>query len=195
MGLFGKSLFILLVAVSTPLLYRQFANDDTIKFMSNYYSNYKVIDQFLKQSAGHLDRAKDYVPDRRQFEQFANQARAHVEAFVEKSKLKLNEFMPKQGSTNEKSTSKSDAPKPDHAANSNHHRMTNCPAEEGQVRLWSKDELAKFDGNSGDQVYLGFLGLVYDVSANLQHYGPGAEYSAFSGRDATRASGGRGGGR
>lgn len=177
MGLFTKSFLILAIAVSTPLIYRQFATENTIKFMSNYYSNYNVIDRYLRQGASHIDQAKDYLPDSKQLQQV-----------YEKLNKQFNQFLnPAQAPT----SNKKDGPAEKSASQANSDqtvRMTNCPGEQNQVRLWSKDELSKYDGKSGSaDLYLSFLGVVYNVTVNAKHYGPGADYNAFTGRDATRA--------
>ena len=55
-------------------------------------------------------------------------------------------------------------------------------------KLFTPDTLKAFDGNQGTkEVYLAFLGVVYDVSRGSKHYGPGGTYSMFAGRDASRA--------
>lgn len=172
MGLFGKSaVLILLLAVSTPLLYRQFATDKTVSFMSNYYSNYKVIDQFLRQSAGHIDTAKNYLPDSQQVKDVVGNLNKRLTSFIESVK------------TDDKSKVNNEKDK----TSENVHRMSSCPGEDLQIRLWSKEELLKYDGHSDPQILLAFLGLVYNVTLGAQHYGPGAEYNVFAGRDATRA--------
>uniref|UniRef100_A0A6G1S450 Neuferricin n=2 Tax=Aceria tosichella TaxID=561515 RepID=A0A6G1S450_9ACAR len=183
MGFFSKSLLILLIAVSTPLVYRHYANDGTIKFMSQYYSNYKVIDQFLRQSASHLDQAKQYLPDSKQVKAAYEQLNKQFNAYVSSTATQKTDDadVPKAG---EQKTSK---PKVETPAPPTY-RLSSCPGETQQVRLWTKDELIKFDGNSGEpDVLLGFLGSVYNVTLNGQHYGPGAEYNVFAGKDATRA--------
>ena len=183
MGLLTKSILILLIAVSTPLLYRQFATDDTIKFMSSYYSNFKVIDKYLRQSANYLEQGKEYIPDskelqtiyqklNKQFKQFINPAQTGKR---DASKTPIDN----SGGRSEEIKSGSEAKV---------YRQTNCPGDKFQVRLWSKDELKKYDGNSGESdVFVAFLGVVYNVTINAQHYGSGAEYNVFAGRDATRA--------
>lgn len=201
MGLFTKSMVILLIATSTPLLYRQFANDNTIKFMSSYYSNYKVIDHFLRQSAGHLDKAKEYL-NSEELKSTVNKLSNHITTIIDTTKLKLQEasdsFAKKEESDPNKNKNKqeqkiTEKKKPEEKPKENkvNFRYCQCPGEDykGQdVRLYSKDELLKYDDKSGEQnVYIGFLGLVYDVTANKQHYAAGAEYNAFAGKDATRA--------
>lgn len=186
MGFFSKSLLILLVAVSTPLVYRQYANDDTIKFMSQYYSNYKVIDQFLRQSASHLDQAKQYLPNSKQVKEAYEQLNKQFNAYLSSSATRKTEESGDASKTEKhKIEPKEPTPPPTPQAA---YRLSNCPGEAQQVRLWTKDELSKFDGNSGESdVLLGFLGFVYNVTLNGQHYGPGAEYNVFAGKDATRA--------
>lgn len=182
MGFITKSILILLIAVSTPLVYRHFANEDTVKFMSQYYSNYKVIDEVIRQSASHLDQAKQYLTDSKQ-----------VKAAYEKLNKQFNAYISStatQKTENTKSSPKTVEPnaEPTREAPSINYRLSSCPGEPKPVRLWTKDELSKFDGNSGEtDVLLGFLGFVYNVTLNEQHYGPGAEYNVFAGKDATRA--------
>lgn len=185
MGIFTKSLFILLVAVSTPLLYRQYANENTVRFMSQYYSDYKVIDKFLKQSAGQLDHARHYLPDSQQVKTTLTSSYEHLSkqlnAYISSTATKSSE-------TVEPKKSPSSVEKPPAAKKEPNIRLTSCTENTEQVRLWHKDELIKYDGNSGESdVLLGFLGIVYNVTVNGQHYGPGAEYNVFAGKDATRA--------
>ncbi|KAL2765605.1 neuferricin isoform 1 precursor [Daubentonia madagascariensis] len=55
-------------------------------------------------------------------------------------------------------------------------------------RLFVPEELARYRGGPGDPgLYLALLGRVYDVSSGRRHYEPGAHYSSFAGRDASRA--------
>lgn len=180
MGLTTKAIIILLVAISTPLLYRQFSNENTVKFMSSYYSNYKSIDQFLRQSANHLDTAKEYLPDTQQIKVLTGQINEKITSILDSVKTKPSEPAGKA------SKRASGDEKPSIPA-----RKVQCPTEDlsnQQISLWSKQELSKFDGNSGNtEIYLAFLGLVYNVTNNGQHYAGGAEYNIFAGRDATRA--------
>lgn len=181
MGFIKKSIFILLVALSTPLLYRKFATEDTVKFMSSYYSNYKTIDRFLRQSASQLDKAKDYLPDQQKINSLVEDVKSKVETLVNKAKSSSPSATKPDASTTVPTRKATDESKI---------RMTNCPSDNGEsVRLWSKEELIDYDGShdSIEEIYLGFLGIVYNVTINAQHYGPGAEYNAFAGRDATRA--------
>lgn len=143
--------------------------------MQSYYSNSKIIDQFLRDSATYIDRARGHLSDSQQFK-----------GVVEKFNKQFNAFIASTG------TKKDDDKQKDFKGNEDevavNYRMTQCPNEDIQVRLWSKDELVKYDGNSGEtEIYLGFLGLVYNVTIGRHHYGPGAEYNIFAGRDATRA--------
>lgn len=180
MGIFIKSLLILTIAISTPLIYRQFATDKTVNFMSTYYTNYKAIDSFLRQSASHLDQAKVYLPDSMQFKdsigKLSNQFKSIMNSVTEEvSKIRektiLKDVEPSEPALTVK--------------------YVNCPGElvKGKLQLWTKRELSRYDGRdeNNDSIMLSFLGLVYNVTANKQHYSPGAEYNAFAGRDATRA--------
>lgn len=56
-------------------------------------------------------------------------------------------------------------------------------SEEKLERIFSHDELSKFNGESGSQgIYLAILGKVYDVTKGSKHYGPGGSYHAFAGK-------------
>lgn len=183
MGLFTKSLIIVLLAVSTPLLYRQFANDNTVKFMSSYYSNYKSIDQFLRQSANHLEKAKEYVPNVEQIKGSAGKIYDHINSIVVSTTETLNEKVGTKKTVKEGQVEKKESKEVKTSVN-----LVKCPGEERELQLWSKQELAKYDGSSeSSKVYLAFLGIVYDVTVNSQHYAKGADYNVFAGRDATRA--------
>lgn len=177
MGVFTKSIFVLLVAISMPLLYRQFANENTIKFMSSYYSDYKTIDSFLRQSANHLDRASSKVKS--EINNLAIKVQEQIKAYSGDKTINSKE---KAGHNNKKSSSEKKV------VEQPTYRLSSCAGEKEPVRLWTSDELAEFDGSSGpSDIYIGFLGLVYNVSSSAKHYGPGSEYSVFAGRDATRA--------
>ncbi|CAI5529046.1 unnamed protein product [Closterium sp. Naga37s-1] len=55
-------------------------------------------------------------------------------------------------------------------------------------KLWSAEELAKYNGSTkGLPLLLGILGDVFDVTKGRKHYGKGQGYNHFAGRDATRA--------
>lgn len=55
------------------------------------------------------------------------------------------------------------------------------------VRLFTKQELAKYTGEDESNVYLAILGNVYDVTSGRKHYGAGGGYHFFTGKDGTRA--------
>ncbi|KAL5594443.1 hypothetical protein BROUX41_001376 [Berkeleyomyces rouxiae] len=50
----------------------------------------------------------------------------------------------------------------------------------------SLEDLAKADGAEGSKCYVAIKGVVYDVTGN-KAYQPGGPYSAFAGKDASRA--------
>ncbi|XP_017472167.1 PREDICTED: neuferricin homolog [Rhagoletis zephyria] len=52
-------------------------------------------------------------------------------------------------------------------------------------QLFTRDELAKFNGENGTPIYLAIIGTVFDVSKGIKHYGPGCSYNFFAGRDAS----------
>uniref|UniRef100_W8BNQ9 Neuferricin n=1 Tax=Ceratitis capitata TaxID=7213 RepID=W8BNQ9_CERCA len=58
---------------------------------------------------------------------------------------------------------------------------TQTPGE----RLFTRDDLAKFNGENNAPIYLAILGHVFDVTKGRKHYGPGCAYNFFVGRDAS----------
>lgn len=54
-------------------------------------------------------------------------------------------------------------------------------------RDFTRAELDPFDGTNGKPIYLGCKDKVFDMSSKPSFYGPGGAYSAFAGRDASRA--------
>ncbi|KAM6220063.1 neudesin [Rhynchocyon petersi] len=62
------------------------------------------------------------------------------------------------------------------------------PAERGPpVRLFTEEELARFDGEEEDQpIYMAVKGVVFDVTSGKEFYGRGAPYNALTGKDSTR---------
>ena len=57
-----------------------------------------------------------------------------------------------------------------------------------EKRDFTREELKEFDGRDETKpILLGCKGKVYDVSKGEGFYGPGGSYSAFAGRDASRA--------
>ncbi|KAK2586729.1 hypothetical protein KPH14_011764 [Odynerus spinipes] len=53
-------------------------------------------------------------------------------------------------------------------------------------KIFTKDELKKYT-NIENGLYLSILGQIFDVTKGAKHYGPGASYHAFVGRDASLA--------
>nr|XP_019599376.1 PREDICTED: neuferricin isoform X3 [Rhinolophus sinicus] len=67
-------------------------------------------------------------------------------------------------------------------------RLTGWWGPRAGFRLFTPEELARYRGGPGDPgLYLALLGRIYDVSPGRRHYEPGAHYSGFAGRDASRA--------
>ncbi|XP_004626911.1 neudesin [Octodon degus] len=66
--------------------------------------------------------------------------------------------------------------------------QTPRPAERGPpVRLFTEEELARYDGAEEDQpIYLAVKGVVFDVTSGKEFYGRGAPYNALTGKDSTR---------
>ncbi|KAF9275589.1 hypothetical protein BGZ68_010688 [Mortierella alpina] len=57
-------------------------------------------------------------------------------------------------------------------------------------KVFTKEELAKHDGTDATApVYVAIKGIVFDVSAKRETYGPGAGYHVFAGKDASKALG------
>ncbi|XP_011157017.1 neuferricin [Solenopsis invicta] len=56
----------------------------------------------------------------------------------------------------------------------------------GGPRVFSANELKRYT-NLENGLYLSILGQVFDVTKGEKHYGPGASYHAFTGRDASLA--------
>lgn len=54
---------------------------------------------------------------------------------------------------------------------------------------FTREELARFNGEDGRPLYLAIRKRVYDVSGGPSFYGRGRTYHKFVGRDATRAFG------
>lgn len=54
-----------------------------------------------------------------------------------------------------------------------------------KVRLVTREELATKTGKDGQEIWLSIMGEVYDVTLGKDHYGPGASYGNFAGRDAS----------
>lgn len=48
-------------------------------------------------------------------------------------------------------------------------------------RLFTLDELEKYRGQDGNDIYLAILGQVFDVTKGSKHYGPGGTYHFFTG--------------
>ncbi|KAK9873331.1 hypothetical protein WA026_022138 [Henosepilachna vigintioctopunctata] len=54
------------------------------------------------------------------------------------------------------------------------------------LTLFTPSSLSDFDGKTSKLLYLSILGEVFDVTSGNKHYGPGASYNFFIGKDATR---------
>lgn len=197
MGLFKASILTLMVAISIPLIYRHFIDDQTLKTLNSYHPSFKNVDRFLRKSANHIDSAKEYLPSKQEVQDkldyliktagsYANDLKSTVDkAMSSKDNQPEANEKPKihtpTSSTKSPKAAVSTTPKPDLP------RLCQCEDLKGQnVRLWSKQELSKFDA-SQEAIYLGYLGLVFDVTTNQQHYGQDADYNIFTGKDATKA--------
>lgn len=49
-------------------------------------------------------------------------------------------------------------------------------------KLYTENELSKYNGVDSDLLYLSLLGKIYDVTKGSKHYGPGSNYNIFIGR-------------
>lgn len=56
-----------------------------------------------------------------------------------------------------------------------------------QDHVFTKEELAQYDGVHNEKIYVAIKGTVFDVSRNTESYGPQAGYHVFVGKDASRA--------
>ena len=54
-------------------------------------------------------------------------------------------------------------------------------------RLFTPEELKKFDGKDDMPILIALKGIVYDVSSAFSYYGPSGSYACFAGRYASRA--------
>lgn len=53
-------------------------------------------------------------------------------------------------------------------------------------KIFTKDELAKFNGQNGEKAYVAVNGIVYDVTNN-SHWQGGKHHGNLAGRDLTEA--------
>lgn len=53
--------------------------------------------------------------------------------------------------------------------------------------MLTKSDLKLYNGVDRPLLYLSILGKVFDVTKGVQHYGPGAPYNSFIGKDASRS--------
>lgn len=93
MGLFTKSFIILALAIATPLVYRQFVDDNSVKYLSSHITNYKVVDQFLRQSANKLDGAAKQYLSKDTATQIHNAIDTHVRPHIEPIVKSIPEYI------------------------------------------------------------------------------------------------------
>ena len=55
------------------------------------------------------------------------------------------------------------------------------PGSQSKERLFTLDELEKYRGIAGSDIYLAILGQVFDVTKGRKHYGPDGTYHFFTG--------------
>ncbi|KAK9454478.1 cytochrome b5-like heme/steroid binding domain-containing protein [Dipodascopsis uninucleata] len=58
-----------------------------------------------------------------------------------------------------------------------------------QDRVFTPEELRKYDGVESDKIYVAVKGVVFDVSHKRDVYGPQKSYSVFAGKDGSRGLG------
>lgn len=208
---FKGTILILLIALSIPIAYRRFVDDTMTKKIVSYDQRLKDVDLAIRNVANKMEALKDSaienLPTREKVQeevssklelaqQYGQQAFKVSKIWFEQNVVKkLKELQePATQKTDEQTnkatkvktptTSTTTAPSKTGAP-----KQRTCKCKEGDkdIRLWSTKELVKFDGKTSDKVYLAFLGKVYDVSMNKQHYGRGGDYNVFAGRDASRA--------
>lgn len=56
------------------------------------------------------------------------------------------------------------------------------------IRVLTREELAKFDGIQNKELYLAILGKIYDVTKGARHYKSGESYNYFVGESKRAAS-------
>jgi len=62
------------------------------------------------------------------------------------------------------------------------------PEHKAAKKVFTRDEIAEFDGSDPSKpLYLVIKKRVYDVTSGRKHYGKGASYNVFVGKDNTRA--------
>lgn len=52
----------------------------------------------------------------------------------------------------------------------------------GKPDMFTISSLSEFNGKNSPKLYLSIMGLVFDVSKGVKHYGPGSSYHFFVGR-------------
>ncbi|CCE83398.1 Piso0_003973 [Millerozyma farinosa CBS 7064] len=55
--------------------------------------------------------------------------------------------------------------------------------------IYTRSQLAQFNGTDRPQTYVAIRGYIYDVSSNAKNYGPGKSYHRLVGKDVTRLFG------
>lgn len=58
-----------------------------------------------------------------------------------------------------------------------------------QLPIFSRDQLAMYNGLDQRPIYIAIKGYVYDVTSNAKSYGPGKSYNKLVGKDSTRLLG------
>lgn len=55
------------------------------------------------------------------------------------------------------------------------------------VHTFTLKQLAEYNGQNNQPIYVSLCGMIYDVSTKPQHYGPQGAYSSLAGKDISRA--------
>lgn len=76
-----------------------------------------------------------------------------------------------------------------HAGKATNSKVEDASSKDGSpelaepTRIFTKEELAKYKGENGGDIYLALMGRVFDVTRGRDYYGPGGGYAFFSGKE------------
>lgn len=66
---------------------------------------------------------------------------------------------------------------------------SNRSVDIGKLPIFTRPELAAYNGIHKSQIYIAVKGFVYDVTGNDKNYGPGKSYHKLVGKDCSRLLG------
>lgn len=186
MALSTKSLIFVLLAVSIPLLYRQFAGYNTVKFVSPYYTDYKIVDHFLRNIAKQMDKVGGYIVENLKNGGEQNNKRSA-------GKQQLNQLVDIIDTINNNSSFEGNIDDEDgdylrkvkeEEEKVSKIKVIKCPKDGTETRLWNKYQLSQFSKTS---IFTSFLGTVYNATSSTKHFSPSPGVSFVIGVDATRS--------